>query len=96
MKALARQVGGDHYINQMAIQPAEFILANDLGFAEGCVVKYVTRYRRNTGSSDLPNVEDLRKAAHYLEMLIEREVKSMEVETEDERLQCQIDRAECD
>jgi len=96
MKSLARQVGGNHYQVGMAIQPAEFILANDLGFAEGCVVKYVTRYRRKTGSSPLPNIEDLRKAAHYLEMLIERELKNMEVETEDERLQSQIDRAECD
>jgi hypothetical protein len=66
-------VGGDHY--QMAIQPAEFILANDLGCAEECVVKYV---HTDTGARQarLPCqiIEDLRKAAHYLEMLIEREV----------------------
>jgi S1-C subfamily serine protease len=38
------QVGGDHY-TKMAIQPIEYIFANDLGFAEGNIIKYVSRYR---------------------------------------------------
>jgi hypothetical protein len=59
------QVGGDHYRN-MPIQPIDFIMANGLGFCEGNVVKYVARYPFKNG------LEDLRKARHYLDMLIER------------------------
>jgi hypothetical protein len=63
-RALDIQIGGDHY-KKMAIQPIEYIFANDLGFAEGNVVKYVTRWQAK-GS-----IEDLRKARHYLDLLIE-------------------------
>jgi hypothetical protein len=62
---LTVQVGGDHY-KTMKIQPLEFILANDLPFPEGCVVKYVSRWRTKNG------VEDLRKARHYIDVLIEQ------------------------
>ena len=48
MTALAHQVGGDHY-HKMAIQPIEYILANDLGFVEGSVVKYVSIWQSNGG-----------------------------------------------
>lgn len=64
MKTLTDQVGGIHY-KQMSIQPAEFIIKNDLGFCEGNVVKYVSRWRDKGG------VEDLKKARHYINMLIE-------------------------
>ena len=70
-KALDRQVGGKHY-RDMAIQPAEYIMRNGIRFAEGCVIKYVSRWRDKGG------VEDLRKAAHFLEMLIEYEVNPVE------------------
>lgn len=60
------QVGGSHYL-KMKIQPIEYILANDLGFLEGNVVKYVSRYKLKNG------VEDLKKAKHCLEMLIKKE-----------------------
>ncbi len=62
---LKHQVGGDHY-RSMALQPVQFILANDLGFLEGCVVKRVSRHDRPGGKG----VEDLRKAIHELELLI--------------------------
>jgi hypothetical protein len=62
--ALDTQVGGDHY-RKMGIQPIEYIFRNGLGFAEGNVVKYVTRWKDKGG------VEDLRKARHYLDLLIE-------------------------
>ena len=65
MSALLKQVGGSHY--DKPIQPIEFIHANGLQFIEGCVVKYVTRWRDKGG------VADLEKAKHYLEMLIELE-----------------------
>ena len=64
--ALTKQEGGTHY-KGCKIQPVEFIHANGLGFCEGNVVKYVTRWRSKNG------VADLRKAIHYLELLIELE-----------------------
>ena len=66
--ALGEQVGGDHY-KIMGIQPVEYIHANNLGFFEGVVVKYVSRWRRKNG------LEDLRKAIHFLQLLIELESK---------------------
>ena len=62
--ALNKQVGGSHYRDK-GIQPIIYIHANDLGFCEGNVVKYVTRWREKNG------IADLRKAIHYLELLIE-------------------------
>ncbi len=63
------QVGGSHY-RDMKIQPLEYCLENNLGLCESNIVKYVSRWRDKGG------VEDLRKARHYLEVLIEREVSS--------------------
>lgn len=60
-----KQVGGSHY--QLPIQPIEYILANGLGYCEANVVKYVSRWRNKGG------IQDLKKAIHYLEMLIEQE-----------------------
>jgi hypothetical protein len=68
MSALEKQVGGSHY-RDMVIQPVEYILANGLGFIEGCVVKYVSRWKSKGG------VEDLRKARHFLDLLIEHETR---------------------
>lgn len=64
--ALAEQEGGSHY-KDCAIQPVQFIHANGIGYCEGNVIKYVTRWRHKGG------VADLRKAIHYLQMLIELE-----------------------
>lgn len=66
--AFNEQVGGAHYKN-MKIQPINFILANDLNFTQGVVIKYVCRYKAKNG------IEDLKKAIHFLEMLIEHEEK---------------------
>ena len=66
MDALQDQVGGDHYKN-LAIQPVEYIHKNQLPFIEGSVVKYVTRWRAKGG------VDDLRKARHFLDLLIQME-----------------------
>jgi hypothetical protein len=60
---MTQQVGGSHY-RDMNIQPIEFILANELGFCEGNIIKYTCRYKQKNG------VEDLRKVIHYAEMLI--------------------------
>lgn len=66
MEARNEQVGGSHY-KDMAIQPIDFIHANHLNFEEGNVVKYICRHRRKNGA------EDLRKARHYIDLLIEHE-----------------------
>jgi len=58
------QIGGTHYVSK-TIQPWDFIVANKLGYLEGNVVKYVSRYQEKGG------LEDLRKAKHYLEKLLE-------------------------
>ena len=60
-----RQVGGTHYATP--IQPWDYIIANGMGFLDGNVVKYVTRFRAKDG------VQDLEKARHYLDKLIEVE-----------------------
>lgn len=63
-KANAVQIGGQHYQSK-AIQPWDYIASNNLGYLEGNVVKYVSRWKEKGG------VEDLKKAAHYLAKLIE-------------------------
>lgn len=63
---LQTQVGGEHYQN-FPIQPVEFITANKLNFLEGCVIKRICRHRNKNG------IEDLRKAIHEIELLIELE-----------------------
>jgi hypothetical protein len=66
MSAKDYQIGGEHYKNK-GIQPIEYIMSNNLDFCEGNVVKYVTRWKFKNG------MDDLLKAKHYLEFLIERE-----------------------
>jgi len=68
--ALKKQIGGRHY-RSMVIQPAEFIYFNDIGFLEGNVIKYVCRYRMKNG------IQDLLKAKHYVELLIEMGQKKL-------------------
>ena len=63
-KALDKQEGGQHYKNYK-IQPIEYIVGNDLGYREGNVIKYVTRHKDKNGA------EDIKKAIHYLEMILE-------------------------
>ena len=62
--ANAQQVGGSHYKSK-AIQPWDYIASNQLGYLEGNVVKYVSRWKDKGG------LEDLKKAQHYLAKLIE-------------------------
>jgi hypothetical protein len=52
-----------HYKSK--IQPVDFIVANDIPFIEGNIIKYICRYKEKGG------VDDLHKAQHYLKMLIE-------------------------
>lgn len=65
-RALDLQIGGNHY-KTMAIQPVEYIHRNNIGFIEGCIIKYVSRWQAKGG------LNDLRKARHFLDLLIEME-----------------------
>ena len=58
------QIAGDHYKSK-AVQPWDYIVANNLGYLEGNIVKYVSRWKDKGG------IEDLKKARHYLDKLIE-------------------------
>jgi hypothetical protein len=62
---IKRQVGGDHY-NRYAIQPVDFIIANKIDWCEANAIKYITRWKNKNG------IEDIKKAIHYLEILLER------------------------
>ena len=64
LEAVAKQVGGSHY-STLSIQPIDYIVKNNLGYREGNVIKYVTRYKTKNG------LEDIEKAIHYLEMIRE-------------------------
>jgi hypothetical protein len=68
VSATDEQIGGDHY-KTLAIQPVEFIHRNGIGYIEGCAIKYLVRWRNKNG------VEDLRKARHFIDLLIEMETK---------------------
>lgn len=67
--ALDKQVSGSHYKDK-GIQPIVYIHANNLGFCEGNVVKYITRHKEKNGAADI------KKAIHYLELLLELEYKN--------------------
>ena len=62
--ALDMQVGGNHYKN-MAIQPIDFIIKNNIPYREANVIKYITRHNNKNG------IQDLKKAMHYIDMIIE-------------------------
>lgn len=58
------QIGGNHY-KDMKIQPIDYIVENEIPYREANIIKYVSRHKAKNG------IEDLRKARHYLDMLIE-------------------------
>lgn len=66
MSALNEQPGGSHYKGK-AIQPVQYIHANGIGYCEGNVIKYVSRWREKNG------LQDLLKARNYIDLLIELE-----------------------
>ena len=66
--ALKTQVGGNHY-KDLKIQPIEFIHANNIPFCEANAIKYLCRWRHKNGK------QDLLKARHYIDLLIELENK---------------------
>lgn len=79
MSALDMQVAGNHY-KQLPIQPVEYIHANKIGYFEGNVIKYVSRWKDKNG------LADLEKAKHYIELLIELESKQPKGEPKHETI----------
>lgn len=66
MSALDQQIGGSHY-SGMVIQPMEYSMLNGLDPCQHTAIKYISRFREKNG------IEDLRKAIHTIELLIEFE-----------------------
>ena len=65
-KALDIQVGGAHY-KKYKIQPLEFFHVNKIPPVESSICKYVIRHKDKNGK------EDLRKARHLIDFLLEYE-----------------------
>ena len=68
LDAYEKQIGGSHY-QKYKIQPSKFVIENELLYPEGCVIKYIIRHR------DKGKKQDLLKAIHFIEMIIERDYK---------------------
>ena len=66
MSVYNKQIGGTHY-RKMKIQPSKFVIENELLYPEGCVIKYILRHRLKGKK------QDLEKAIHFIEMIIERD-----------------------
>ncbi len=67
MEANSKQVGGDHYKKYGDLQPWDVVLSWNLGYLEGTALKYIARWRDKGG------LDDIRKAVHFLEKLVEVE-----------------------
>jgi len=75
MSAYDKQIGGTHY-RKMKIQPSKFVIENKLLFPEGNVIKYICRHPYKGGK------EDLEKAKHFIDMIIERDYGEEKEKTE--------------
>ena len=75
MSAYKKQIGGKHYL-KYKIQPSKFIVENKLLYPEGCVIKYILRHQDKGGK------EDLDKAKHFIDMIIERDYGEQKEQTE--------------
>ena len=71
MSVWKKQVGGDHY-RKYKLQPSKFVTENKLLYPEGCVIKYVVRHQDKGGK------QDLEKAKHMIDMIIERDYSGPE------------------
>ena len=74
-KVWDKQIGGSHY-QKFKIQPSKFVVENELLYPEGCVIKYIIRHSMKNGK------EDLLKAKHFIDMIIERDYSGEEEPTE--------------
>jgi hypothetical protein len=72
MSANDKQIAGNHY--SAPIQHWDYVVANDLCYFQAQITKYVTRFRKKNG------IQDLEKAQHFLEKLLEIERAKLEAE----------------
>ena len=75
MSAYKKQIGGSHYL-KFKIQPSRFVVENKLLYPEGNVIKYILRHQNKGGK------EDLEKAKHFIDMIIERDYGEEKEKTE--------------
>ena len=68
MSTYNKQIGGQHYM-KYKIQPSRFVTENKLLYPEGTVIKYILRHQDKGGK------QDLLKAKHFIDMIIERDYK---------------------
>ena len=68
-----KQIGGSHY-QGFVIQPSQFVIENKMLFPEGSAIKYICRHSKKDGK------QDLLKAIHFIEMIIERDYKDIKQE----------------
>ena len=66
MSAYDKQIGGKHYM-KYKMQPSKFVVENKLLYPEGSVIKYILRHQDKGGR------QDLLKAKHFIDMIIERD-----------------------
>lgn len=66
--AYQEQIAGSHY-KDFEIQPSEFIYKNKLNWFEANAIKYTCRHKMKNGA------DDLKKAIHYLRLLLEEKYK---------------------
>ena len=78
MSAYKKQIGGIHY-SRFKVQPSKFINDNNLQFAEGNAIKYICRHAYKGGK------QDLEKAKHYIDMIIERDYPTTPIKEKDEK-----------
>lgn len=67
MAANEKQVAGDHYKKYGDLQPWDVVIKWNLGYLEGTALKYISRWRDKGG------IDDIKKAIHFLEKLVETE-----------------------
>jgi hypothetical protein len=70
LKAIDTQVGGNHY-RDLKIQVSDYIYENNLNWYQGNAIKYISRYNRKSKDT-AKQLEDLKKAIHYIQLLIEK------------------------
>lgn len=61
------QIAGCHYKQFVGLEPWDVVLKWNLGYLDGTALKYIARWKHKNG------VEDLKKAVHFLQKLIEVE-----------------------
>jgi len=77
MSVWKKQVGGNHY-TKYKMQPSKFVTENKLLYPEGSVIKYIVRHQDKGGK------QDLEKAKHMIDMIIERDYSVVPMTEEEE------------